>query len=189
MTGPRLLTGEVNKGSQASREAHLPLFGRQPPEMIIEAAATEHAFDAACSALVMNRFLDEIMDLGPEEEPYLAEGKIWAPQSPGFHPGQPLPAYPEPTLPEGPFVFVYPDHETDDGPFDGRLASPIETEGVPGAVALNNEGSPRVLRVLRQTGSLLYTADGLRIELVPLPGRDQRGRLYRRLAHGRSRWL
>jgi len=147
--------------------------------MIIEAAATEHAFDAACSALVMNRFLDEIMDLGPEEEPYLAEGTIWAPQSPGFHPGQPLPAYPEPTLPEGPFVFVYPDHETDDGPFDGRLASPIETEGVPGAVALNNEGSPRVLRVLRQTGSLLYTADGLRIELVPLPGRDQRGRLYK----------
>lgn len=53
-----------------------------------------------------------------------------------------------------------------------RWPEPIETEGLPGAVALNNEGSPRVLRVLGETGSLLYTADGLRIELVPLPGRD-----------------
>jgi hypothetical protein len=125
---PRLLTGEVNKRDQGARAAHLPLFGWQPSAVAKLAVDTEHAFDAACSALVMNRFLDEIMDLGTEAEPYSVEGKIWAPASPTFSPGGPLPPYIEPVLPNGPFIFEYPDHATDGGPFDSRLASPIETE-------------------------------------------------------------
>jgi len=88
---PRLLTGAVAKRNRARREAHLPLYGPQPPALLEQAASTEHAFDAACSALVMDRFHDEFGALRPEPEPYAAEGRMWVPASPAFRSAAPLP--------------------------------------------------------------------------------------------------
>ena len=88
---PRLLTGAVTKRNRASREAHLPLYGPQPPALLEQAASTEHAFDAACSALVMDRFHDEFGALRPDPEPYRSEGRMWVPASPAFRSAAQLP--------------------------------------------------------------------------------------------------
>jgi hypothetical protein len=88
---PRLLTGAVAKRNRASREAHLPLYGPQPPALLEQAASTEHAFDAACSALVMDRFHGEFGALRPDPEPYGSEGRMWVPASPAFRSAAPLP--------------------------------------------------------------------------------------------------
>ena len=79
---PRLLTGPVNKGSFDEREAYL---AKCCPEVddrwACKAASSEDAFDAAVSAVVMSRHLDEISTLrASREDQYLIEGKIWWPQ-------------------------------------------------------------------------------------------------------------
>jgi hypothetical protein len=78
---PRVLTGKLNKGDFAARGACLAAHGVHDARLAARAAITEHAFDAACSALVMSRHLDELLALGREGSPYDIEGKIWTPSA------------------------------------------------------------------------------------------------------------
>jgi hypothetical protein len=78
---PRLLTGPVNKSKQGAREVYLrsrdPAL---PADMAARAAASEDAFDAAVSALVMSAHMGEILRLPPVCDPVLElEGVIWYP--------------------------------------------------------------------------------------------------------------
>ncbi len=58
---PRELTGAVNKSSQSARHAYLKqTFPDLMPEALATAAGSEDAFDAAVSALVMDRHVDEL---------------------------------------------------------------------------------------------------------------------------------
>jgi hypothetical protein len=57
----------------------------------------------------MNRYLHELVDLGQGDEVDRIEGRIWAPQDPDFRPGETLPDFIDPALPEGYFVFEYDD--------------------------------------------------------------------------------
>jgi Protein of unknown function (DUF429) len=71
---PRLLTGPVVKSRRDAREAYLGSRGW--PQ---EAAATEDAFDAAVSALVMSRHAAELAALQPEPDAAIRrEGRIWS---------------------------------------------------------------------------------------------------------------
>lgn len=167
---PRLLTGEVNKRVEASRRAHLARYRGLSSALLDQAAETEHAFDAALSALVMNRYLHEIMELGRAEGIHGLEGRMWHPSDPAFEPGAGIPDFVAPTLPDRPFVFRFEDEAgLWDGPFDPTHAGPLADDGPRGALAMHNFGSPRVLRVLRQEGDRIVTADGLRIRLEALP--------------------
>jgi len=71
---PRLLTRAVVKSSQAARARYLADVAL-PPALHAHAEASEDAFDAAISALAMER------GFGPlaEEPAYALEGKIWTP--------------------------------------------------------------------------------------------------------------
>ncbi|HXM58918.1 MAG TPA: hypothetical protein VOB72_26190 [Candidatus Dormibacteraeota bacterium] len=72
---PRLLTGPVIKSRAAERERHL--IERGWP---IEAAVTEDAFDAAVSALVMDRHAAALAALPAVGDPVIRrEGRIWWP--------------------------------------------------------------------------------------------------------------
>ncbi len=74
---PRLLTGPVVKRRFEARAAHLHRNGW--PEV---AAVTEDAFDAAVSALLMDRHREQLMALGPEPDPVRRrEGRIWVPSA------------------------------------------------------------------------------------------------------------
>jgi alkylated DNA nucleotide flippase Atl1 len=77
---PRLLTGAVRKNSQSERTRYLAPI-RMPPELRAVAGASEDAFDAAVSALVMAAAVEELVAL-PEEQDYALEGKIWQPRVP-----------------------------------------------------------------------------------------------------------
>jgi hypothetical protein len=74
---PRLLTGPVRKNNAGERERYLAQIP-MAAEFRQRAAATEDAFDAAVSALVMAGGADELLAL-PEEPDYSLEGKIWHP--------------------------------------------------------------------------------------------------------------
>ena len=80
---PRLLTRAVNKSSAAARAAHLD--ARHPElgaDLRRRAASSEDAFDAAVSALVMARHLDELIVLFPTTDPQdRLEGLIWHPDA------------------------------------------------------------------------------------------------------------
>jgi predicted nuclease with RNAse H fold len=76
---PRVLTGPVNKRSLAARRAHLEAEGVRDPQVAEQATSSEHAFDAACSALVLSRQVGQLRTLNREDFPYDVEGKIWAP--------------------------------------------------------------------------------------------------------------
>jgi hypothetical protein len=70
---PRLLTGPVVKSRRDARERYLLARGWPPA-----AAATEDAFDAAVSALVMSRHAAALAALPPEPDPVIRrEGRIW----------------------------------------------------------------------------------------------------------------
>jgi hypothetical protein len=72
---PRLLTGPVVKSQPEARTAYLASRGWPPA-----AAATEDAFDAAVSALRMDRHRRQLATLGREPDPRLRrEGRIWVP--------------------------------------------------------------------------------------------------------------
>lgn len=80
---PRLLTGPVNKSDFSERRAHLA--AECSPEigggLACKAASSEDAFDAAVSAVVMSRHIDEIATLTRSpDEVGLIEGAIWWPQ-------------------------------------------------------------------------------------------------------------
>jgi uncharacterized protein DUF429 len=78
---PRLLTGRVAKSQAAAREA---LLAREFPDLDVGhrrlAVASEDAFDAAVSALVMARHVADLADLPPlADPPAHQEGRIWHP--------------------------------------------------------------------------------------------------------------
>jgi hypothetical protein len=75
---PRVLTGPVRKSSPSERERYLRTVP-MPPELGRLAAASEDAFDAAVSALVMAARVDELRAL-PGAPGYALEGRIWRPR-------------------------------------------------------------------------------------------------------------
>ena len=77
---PRVLTGPVRKSSQSERERYLGAVP-MPSDLRRLAAASEDAFDAAVSALVMAGRVEELRAL-PAEPSYTIEGKIWHPRRP-----------------------------------------------------------------------------------------------------------
>jgi hypothetical protein len=77
---PRLLTGAVTKNRQSDRERYLAALA-MPPEFRRLAAASEDAFDAAISAVVMAPAVDDLLGLRHEPD-YAVEGKIWQPRVP-----------------------------------------------------------------------------------------------------------
>ena len=80
---PRLLTGPVNKSSPTHRAEYLD---SRYPDVVgdprMRAAASEDAFDAAVSALVMARATDDLANLPPPSDRRAAlEGLIWYPRA------------------------------------------------------------------------------------------------------------
>ncbi len=76
---PRVLTGDVVKRNLDARTEFLARFANIDRDIAARAAATEHAFDAACSAIVMSRHNTEFEQMCKEPQPYGIEGKIWVP--------------------------------------------------------------------------------------------------------------
>jgi hypothetical protein len=78
---PRLLTGPVRK---SNAEARARLLGRYPELSVAHreaATASEDAFDAAVSALVMAEHLDDLGNLPEQSNPIVRlEGRIWHPR-------------------------------------------------------------------------------------------------------------
>lgn len=78
---PRLLTGPVVKSSAGHRADYLA--ARHPEldgNLLLRAASSEDAFDAAVSALIMARHADELTSLPPATDRQTAlEGLIWHP--------------------------------------------------------------------------------------------------------------
>lgn len=82
---PRLLTGAVTKSSVQARLEYLKdRTSVASDEMRTEAAASDDAFDAAVSALVMAEHADALCDLKQPEDPRIRklEGEIWWPGRP-----------------------------------------------------------------------------------------------------------
>ncbi len=79
---PRLLTGPVNKGLYAARMKHLEEhWGGLSPACRREIAQSEDTFDAAVSALVMDRHRSELEQLASSvDASQKLEGAIWSPQ-------------------------------------------------------------------------------------------------------------
>ena len=79
---PRLLTGPVKKSDPRARAEYLAEHVPEIDEALArEAASSEDAFDAAVSAVVMSRHLDEISALSAPPDPTEAiEGRIWWPR-------------------------------------------------------------------------------------------------------------
>ena len=80
---PRLLTGVVNKSDRTDRTRYLREQYPSIDEPLHETAAScEDAFDAAVSALIMDKDLDELLALTPTTDPQTKlEGHIWCPQT------------------------------------------------------------------------------------------------------------
>ncbi len=79
---PRYLTGPVNKSSAVSRALYLLAHHAQESRSFIEqAGASEDAFDAAVSALCMQRFARDFARLAAHSrsEVERLEGRIWRP--------------------------------------------------------------------------------------------------------------
>lgn len=80
---PRELTGSVTKSDGDARRCHLRRsFPNLEPEIMARAAGSEDAFDAAVSALAMDRHIDDLAALQPLDGPYGIEGAIWRPTRP-----------------------------------------------------------------------------------------------------------
>jgi hypothetical protein len=77
---PRVLTGPVRKNSPSQRERYLGTVPMRP-DLGRLAAASEDAFDAAISAVVMTARVDQLQAL-PDAPGYALEGKIWQPRDP-----------------------------------------------------------------------------------------------------------
>src|SRR5262249_55662953 len=79
---PRVLTGPVVKTSEAARAEYLRRhWPALPAPLRTRAAGSEDAFDAAVSALVLNRDLLDVSDLAAGDDISKLEGEIWAPLS------------------------------------------------------------------------------------------------------------
>ncbi len=82
---PRTLTGPVVKSSREARLEYLrERFPEMGPDHLSDAAGGEDAFDAAVSAVMMARHLDEILELERGEGAVeRLEGVIWSPGGEG----------------------------------------------------------------------------------------------------------
>jgi hypothetical protein len=83
---PRLLTGPVVKSDAGARARYLggPEYAGLPDAVRAEAAASEDAFDALVSALVMRGHAAEFARLRQaEDRRTLLEGAIWRPGADG----------------------------------------------------------------------------------------------------------
>jgi hypothetical protein len=78
---PRLLTGPVVKSSATHRADYLAAHHPElSGDLLLRAASSEDAFDAAVSAYVMARHADELANLPPAADKLAAlEGLIWHP--------------------------------------------------------------------------------------------------------------
>jgi hypothetical protein len=78
---PRLLTGPVHKRNRQDRSRYiLDSPWRLPPSSAALMVDSEDAFDAAISALVMDRHATELAHLEPTSDPVaLLEGDVWRP--------------------------------------------------------------------------------------------------------------
>jgi hypothetical protein len=77
---PRLLTEQVVKSSDEERAAYLKKFANQiAPDLLAKAAASEDAFDAAISALKMDQFRGDFLNLPVGDALDKIEGRIWKP--------------------------------------------------------------------------------------------------------------
>ena len=76
---PRALTGPVNKSSRDARRQYLRAqFPELSKPFVTTASSSEDAFDAAVSALVMEKRIDDLANLSQSTDPCeLLEGKIW----------------------------------------------------------------------------------------------------------------
>jgi hypothetical protein len=85
---PRILTGPVVKTSPSARRAYLTRrYPELDPGIAERAQASEDAFDALVSALVMHAHVDELLGLAPSRDPaILREGWIWWPREAGARP-------------------------------------------------------------------------------------------------------
>jgi len=81
---PRWLTGRVTKTNEVSRRLHLAVHAAgEDPALVELAASSEHAFDAAASAIAMERHRARFLELPRADDPVvLAEGRIWSPTLP-----------------------------------------------------------------------------------------------------------
>ena len=79
---PRLLSGPVNKSDGVTRWTWLQFrFPDQDPDLVRRAAETEDSFDAAVSALMLDRFLRGSSTFPTaRDEVDRIEGRIWRPQ-------------------------------------------------------------------------------------------------------------
>lgn len=78
---PRILTGAVNKSSASERAVYLSAYRNALGDDLRErAASSEDAFDAAVSALIMSRNLEDFAGLStPSDRRTMLEGEIWHP--------------------------------------------------------------------------------------------------------------
>jgi hypothetical protein len=81
---PRILTGPAVKSSHEDRSAYLKRWPALTTDIRSRAAASEDAFDALVSALVMDTHIDEIRSLGAGDDLSRLEGEIWVPTESGI---------------------------------------------------------------------------------------------------------
>ena len=82
---PRLFTGPVVKRSAPARRAAVAGDPRVPVALVEDVVASEDAFDAALSALVMAEHLGDLAGLraAAPDSPAALEGALWRPPEPG----------------------------------------------------------------------------------------------------------
>jgi hypothetical protein len=174
---PRLLTGELVKKDQTAREQHLRKYEARIPTLLSQlAAGDEDQFDAAISAAVMNRYLNELVGLEAGDEVARLEGRIWWPADPDFVPEDGLPDFLDPRIPGETFGIRYLDpNQVFDAPFHPKQTQVMDWEGVgpDGTVGIETAGVPLHLRVLERRQGRLFTADGDWLELVPASDFDR----------------
>jgi hypothetical protein len=81
---PRILTGPVVKSLHEDRSAYLKRWPALTTDIRSRAAASEDAFDALVSALVMDAHIAEIRSLRAGDDLSRLEGEIWFPTEPGI---------------------------------------------------------------------------------------------------------
>lgn len=78
---PRLLTGSTVKSDADARGTALAAYSEaMSAELLRAAVSSDDAFDAAISAIEMDRRSDELLALPPGDEVDRIEGRIWAPR-------------------------------------------------------------------------------------------------------------
>jgi hypothetical protein len=80
----RLMTGPVHKSSESARTAYLAARRKHFPglsrEVLRQARASEDAFDALITCLIMTQYREEFPQLRQATDPeYLIEGQTWTP--------------------------------------------------------------------------------------------------------------